>query len=231
MCPLRSSSIPSDFDGLIVGFLNPHLFLHLFVQRFYTPCQINPFLNSVINIIGWRFPYCFYGSRINCRLIMLNHNQDHWPYVPLRGCSKPRGPKMQQKLSFGLYVSANLFLKKLCSVIINGCKFQIAHYIALTVFYVGRGGGLTWATSEFVQFLKGVQLEPFCPFCTRFYMFPTEFYGLWVKIENMIFCTRMYRISDILRGGRVHSNRWIYERKISNNVYRWNLIKPYIGIL
>ena len=30
-------------------------------------------------------------------------------------------------------------------------------------------------------------------FCTRIYTFSTEFFGLWVKIENMSVCTRMYR--------------------------------------
>ena len=32
-------------------------------------------------------------------------------------------------------------------------------------------------------------------------MFSTEFCGLWVKIKNMIFCPKMYRLSEIFRGG------------------------------
>ena len=43
------------------------------------------------------------------------------------------------------------------------------------------------------NFLKGVEFEPFWHFCTRIYTFSTEFFGLWVKIENISFCTRIYR--------------------------------------
>ena len=50
-------------------------------------------------------------------------------------------------------------------------------------------------------------------------MFSTEFFGLWVKIKNTSFCNRMYRISNILRGGRASSDFWICERSISNKVY------------
>ena len=61
-------------------------------------------------------------------------------------------------------------------------------------------------------------------------MFPTEFCGLWLKIENIIFCTRMYSIIKILRRERARSDVWTYEITISNKLDRLNLIKPYIGI-
>ena len=51
-------------------------------------------------------------------------------------------------------------------------------------------------------------------------MFSIEFCRLWVKIDNMRFYTRIYRIRNILRGERACSNYWIYERTISNKVDR-----------
>ena len=39
---------------------------------------------------------------------------------------------------------------------------------------------------------KGMQFEPIWSFGTRIYTFSTEFGGLWVKIENISFYTRMY---------------------------------------
>ena len=56
------------------------------------------------------------------------------------------------------------------------------------------------------HFLKGMQFDKFWPFCTRIYTFLQSFLGLRVKIKNMSFCTRMYRISETLREQRAHSN-------------------------
>ena len=66
------------------------------------------------------------------------------------------------------------------------------------------------------KYLKEMQFEPFWDFCTSIYTFSTEFFGLWDKIENMSFCTRMYMISKILRGGRARIDLCIDKRTISN---------------
>ena len=60
------------------------IFVSILFWRLPINWKIKPLLCSVKKIIGWRFPYCLYRFRINCKLITLNHNQDHWPSVSLR---------------------------------------------------------------------------------------------------------------------------------------------------
>ena len=55
----------------------------------------------------------------------------------------------------------------------------------------------------------------FIPGCTYFLQ---SSLGYETGTKNIRFCTRMYRISKILRGEQARINRWIYERTISNTL-------------
>ena len=45
-----------------------------------------------------------------------------------------------------------------------------------------------------------------------------RFLSLWGEIENMIFCTMIYSIINILKGEQARSNFWIYQIIISNKL-------------
>ena len=50
-------------------------------------------------------------------------------------------------------------------------------------------------------------------------MFSTGFCGLWVKIKNMILCTKMNRIIKVLKRERARRYRRTLEITMSNILY------------